>query len=194
MPTDTVTWTKGGFGGGLVGHSGQYGIASNAAGGGGGQTSGGIGALYGIPPWSPGDFGGNCASGPGTFGAGGSCSRRNRRGGGGGGWWGGGAGFDGGGGGSSYTIPAGTIVQNVQGDARCSGNGWLRVSSPARELLPRLLLPQWLHSDEGQPGGLSVSAGCLHAELRPDANGGRDGLAQYLPPHGQRGGYGWRGE
>ena len=118
-----IVWA-GGAGGGLVGGTGSRGSDATAAGGGGGQTSGGAAATYQVN---------GCQSNPGVFGAGGSCSGHS---GGGGGWWGGGAGWDGAGGGSSYTIPTGTILQNVQGDARCLSNGWVALTVFVTAALP----------------------------------------------------------
>ncbi len=106
---------RGGNGGDLNGEAGSYGsvVGYPYAGGGGTQTSGGIGGNY--SGWGVGDDG--------QFGIGGNAPTNgyygygvNDGGGGGGGWFGGGGGsFGGGGGGSGYADPSVSAVVHAAG-------------------------------------------------------------------------------
>lgn len=107
----------GGAGGGLVGQAGHGYNGAQYNPQGGGQTSGGAGSLYyeGCPAGALWQGGGNSSKGAG--------------GGGGGGYYGGGSeDLGSSAGGSSHVVPAGTILFNSQGDARCAGNGVLYVT------------------------------------------------------------------
>lgn len=139
--TTTLSTDLGGGnkGGGLVGGAGRSGTATPACASAGGVCTvsagyisgwggqGGSQTAGGLPTTDCTDFGTGAGCNPGLFWAGASTTSGR---GGGGGLWGGGAGSGNtaAGGGSSYTIATGTIVQNVQGDSRCVGNGFLAVS------------------------------------------------------------------
>ena len=117
---------QGGAGGGLTGGRGTQGWGGNGSGTGGSQTAGGVASDYSFSN-------GNCnvPEGAGSFGTGGSCPAVGVGdwwfgNGGGGGYWGGGAGYDSGGGGSSFSVAEMQI--NSQGDALCSGNGYLTIT------------------------------------------------------------------
>ena len=97
-----------GSGGGLIGGSGDSQTE------GGSQTSGGN----------------ICRSGlPGSLWKGGDSESGSRSGGGGGGYYGGCGGSSCGAGGSSYATPTAQILENIQGDLRCNGMGWLTISA-----------------------------------------------------------------
>ena len=75
----------------------------------------------------------------GRLGQGGTSAQAGVGGAGGGGYYGGGAGILTGGGGSSWS--SGTILQNVQGDGRCQGNGVLYMTPLELKELPPTLEP-----------------------------------------------------
>lgn len=121
----------GGAGGGFTGQKGQFpnpgGRNQVPNGRGGGQADGGSAGS---------GLGSGKEAGMGAFGKGGS---RAGGGAGGGGWYGGGAGFVCGGGGSSWS--KGVISANIQGDARCRGNGALFITPLDIKEMPPSLEP-----------------------------------------------------